>query len=156
MFQYQSLSFICLQISSFFDILSLRFKAHFNVCQCSIRLNTVLDLNETNVRLRTYRERNSVAKRMSELACRQFVLIKYICPHQVGAIATRSETITCQVSTLCELKGEYHLTSGHGCVRSETGWTTFQMNDQNSSLSRPSEGTLNQGSRAWMRHAKQA
>ena len=31
----------------------------------------------------------------------------------------------------------------HGCVRSETGWATFQMNDQNSSLSRPSEGTLN-------------
>ena len=31
----------------------------------------------------------------------------------------------------------------HGCVRSETRWATFQMNDQNSSLSRPSEGTLN-------------
>ena len=31
----------------------------------------------------------------------------------------------------------------HGCVRLETGWATFQMNDQNSSLSRPSEGTLN-------------
>ena len=31
----------------------------------------------------------------------------------------------------------------HGCVRSETGWATFQMNDQNSSLGRPSEGTLN-------------
>ena len=31
----------------------------------------------------------------------------------------------------------------HGCVWSETGWATFQMNDQNSSLSRPSEGTLN-------------
>ena len=31
----------------------------------------------------------------------------------------------------------------HRCVRSETGWATFQMNDQNSSLSRPSEGTLN-------------
>ena len=31
----------------------------------------------------------------------------------------------------------------HGCVRSETGWATFQMNDQNSSLSRPSERTLN-------------
>ena len=31
----------------------------------------------------------------------------------------------------------------HGCVRSETGWATFQMNDQNSSLSRSSEGTLN-------------
>ena len=31
----------------------------------------------------------------------------------------------------------------HGCVRSETGWATFQMNDQNSSLCRPSEGTLN-------------
>ena len=31
----------------------------------------------------------------------------------------------------------------HGCVWSETGWVTFQMNDQNSSLSRPSEGTLN-------------
>ena len=31
----------------------------------------------------------------------------------------------------------------HGCVRSETEWATFQMNDQNSSLSRPSEGTLN-------------
>ena len=31
----------------------------------------------------------------------------------------------------------------HGCVRSETGRATFQMNDQNSSLSRPSEGTLN-------------
>ena len=31
----------------------------------------------------------------------------------------------------------------HGCVRSETGWVTFQMNDQNSSLSHPSEGTLN-------------
>ena len=30
----------------------------------------------------------------------------------------------------------------HGCVRSETGWATFQMNDQNSSLRRPSEGTL--------------
>ena len=31
----------------------------------------------------------------------------------------------------------------HGCVRSETGRVTFQMNDQNSSLHRPSEGTLN-------------
>ena len=31
----------------------------------------------------------------------------------------------------------------HGCGRSETGWATFQMNDQSSSLSRPSEGTLN-------------
>ena len=31
----------------------------------------------------------------------------------------------------------------HGCVRSETGWATFQMKDQNSSLRRPSEGTLN-------------
>ena len=31
----------------------------------------------------------------------------------------------------------------HGYVRSETGWATSQMNDQNSSLSRPSEGTLN-------------
>ena len=31
----------------------------------------------------------------------------------------------------------------HGCVRSETGWATFRMNDQNSSLRRPSEGTLN-------------
>ena len=41
----------------------------------------------------------------------------------------------------------------HGCVRSETGWATFQMNNQNSSLSRPSEGTLNKGSHAWMRHA---
>ena len=30
-----------------------------------------------------------------------------------------------------------------GCVRSETGWATFQMNDQNSPLSRPSEGSLN-------------
>ena len=28
-------------------------------------------------------------------------------------------------------------------VRSETGWAAFQMNDQNSSLRRPSEGTLN-------------
>ena len=31
----------------------------------------------------------------------------------------------------------------HRCVRSETGWATFQMNDQNSSLCCPSEGTLN-------------
>ena len=31
----------------------------------------------------------------------------------------------------------------HGCVRSETGWGTFRMNDQNSLLGRPSEGTLN-------------
>ena len=31
----------------------------------------------------------------------------------------------------------------HGCVRSEIGWTIFQMKDQSSSLSRPSEGTLN-------------
>ena len=31
----------------------------------------------------------------------------------------------------------------HGCVRSETGWVTFQMNDQNSSLRHPSEETLN-------------
>ena len=30
-----------------------------------------------------------------------------------------------------------------GCVRLETGWATFHMNDQNSSLHRPSEGTLN-------------
>jgi len=28
----------------------------------------------------------------------------------------------------------------HGCVQSETGWVTLQMNDQNSSLCRPSEG----------------
>ena len=28
-------------------------------------------------------------------------------------------------------------------VRSETGWATFRMNDQNSSLRHPSEGTLN-------------
>ena len=31
----------------------------------------------------------------------------------------------------------------HGCVRSETGWVTFQMNDQSSSLRRPSDGALN-------------
>ena len=31
----------------------------------------------------------------------------------------------------------------HGCVRSETGWVTFEMNDQNSSLRHPSEGMLN-------------
>ena len=31
----------------------------------------------------------------------------------------------------------------HGCVQSEIGWAAFQMNDQNSSLRRPSEGTLN-------------
>ena len=31
----------------------------------------------------------------------------------------------------------------HGSVRSETGWATFHMNDQNSSPRRPSEGTLN-------------
>ena len=31
----------------------------------------------------------------------------------------------------------------HSSVRSETGWATFQMNDQNSSPCRPSEGTLN-------------
>ena len=30
----------------------------------------------------------------------------------------------------------------HGCVRSETGWATFQMNDENSSLHRPSERPL--------------
>ena len=30
----------------------------------------------------------------------------------------------------------------YGCVRSETGWVTFQMNDQNSSLRRLSERTL--------------
>ena len=29
----------------------------------------------------------------------------------------------------------------HGSVRSEARWATFQMNDQNSSLRRPSEGT---------------
>ena len=31
----------------------------------------------------------------------------------------------------------------HDCVRSETGWATFRMNDQNSSFRRPSEGALN-------------
>ena len=31
----------------------------------------------------------------------------------------------------------------HGCVRPDTEWATFQMKDQNSSLHRPSEGTLN-------------
>ena len=31
----------------------------------------------------------------------------------------------------------------HGCERSETGWATLQLNDQGSSLLRPSEGTLN-------------
>jgi len=31
----------------------------------------------------------------------------------------------------------------HGCVQSETGWVTLQMNDQNSSLCRPSEGMWN-------------
>jgi len=31
----------------------------------------------------------------------------------------------------------------HGCIWSETGWATSQMKDQNSSLRRPSEGTLN-------------
>ena len=31
----------------------------------------------------------------------------------------------------------------HGCVQSDSGWATFQMNDQNSPLRRPSEGTLN-------------
>ena len=31
----------------------------------------------------------------------------------------------------------------HGCVRSENGWATLQMNDQNGSLHRPSEGMLN-------------
>ena len=31
----------------------------------------------------------------------------------------------------------------HGCVRSETGWATFQISDQNNSLGRPSEGTSN-------------
>ena len=28
-----------------------------------------------------------------------------------------------------------------GCARSESGWATFQLNEQNSSLRRPSEGT---------------
>ena len=31
----------------------------------------------------------------------------------------------------------------HGCIWSKTGWATFQMNSQNSSFSRPLEGTLN-------------
>ena len=31
----------------------------------------------------------------------------------------------------------------HDCVRSEGGWATFRMNDQSSSLYRPSKGTLN-------------
>ena len=31
----------------------------------------------------------------------------------------------------------------HGCVRSETGWATFQLNDQNSLLRGHLEGTLN-------------
>ena len=31
----------------------------------------------------------------------------------------------------------------HGCVWSEIGWATFQMKDKNSSLRRPSEGTIN-------------
>ena len=41
----------------------------------------------------------------------------------------------------------------HGCILSENGWATFQMNIQNNSFRRPSEGTLNYGSHAWMRHA---
>ena len=40
-----------------------------------------------------------------------------------------------------------------GCARSETGWADFQMNDQNSSFHRPSEGTFSKGSHVWMRHA---
>ena len=36
------------------------------------------------------------------------------------------------------------LTEGkYGCVRSESGWVTFQMNDQNNLPCRPSEGALN-------------
>ena len=30
-----------------------------------------------------------------------------------------------------------------GCVRSATGWLTFQINDQKNSFSHPPEGTLN-------------
>ena len=30
----------------------------------------------------------------------------------------------------------------HGCVRSETGWAIFKMNDQHSSFLRLLEGTL--------------
>jgi len=30
----------------------------------------------------------------------------------------------------------------HGSLQSETGWATFLMSDQSSSLRRPSEGTL--------------
>ena len=39
-----------------------------------------------------------------------------------------------------------------GCVRSATGQVAFQINDQNNSLRRVSEGTLNYGYHAWMRH----
>ena len=34
----------------------------------------------------------------------------------------------------------------HGCIRSETGWATIQMNDKSSLLRCPSEGMLNEGS----------
>ena len=49
----------------------------------------------------------------------------------VGATAPNPASSTC----LAEVR--------HGCVRSETGWVTFQMNDQNTSLCHPSKGTLN-------------
>ena len=46
-------------------------------------------------------------------------------------------------SMVIPLLANQDLTPMLGCVRSETGWATFQMKDQNSSLRRPSEGTLN-------------
>ena len=42
-----------------------------------------------------------------------------------------------------------------GRVRSDAGWVTSEVRSHNSPR-RPSEGTLNQGSHAWMRHAQWA
>ena len=73
----------------------------------------------------------------------EFEFIKYFCFYLHSVITFFSSEIKwskrpsgpASSISLTEVK--------HGCVWSETGWASFQMNDQNSSLRHPSEGTLN-------------
>ena len=64
------------------------------------------------------------------------------------------QSIVINATIGCDEKRESHISHNsqfhllitevkHDCVRSETGQATFQMNDQNGSLRRPSEGMLN-------------
>ena len=65
---------------------------------------------------------------------------KRLVPHDIeheGCVAKLSEWPSGPASSISSTEVK------HGCVQSGTGWATFEMKDQNSSLRHPSEGTLN-------------